>query len=605
MVRDYKRKPGSRNYRNYNEAQLEEALRKVVEGSMTMRTASQEYKIPFGTLNNKFHGRNVKMAGGQSIFSHAEEIAILNAVVKCADWGFPLSMLELRMFAKSFLDQSGRKIKCFQNNLPGKDWVRSLLKRHNTSVAQRVSANINKERASISRDTINKYFDNLKETVKDIPPQNIFNYDETNVNDEPGKGKGIYRRGVKYPEKIANHSKSATTIMVCGSADGTLLPPYIIYKSEHLYNTWRENGPKGYPCCNKACCAVGCRFNRTSHGWMDSSTFQDWFESSFLPHARRLEGKKILIGDNLASHFSETVIRLCEENDVAFVCLVPHSTHICQPLDVSFFRPMKTAWRAILTNYKMKHSRQSGIPKDVFPSLLRESLEKMDSVSTQTKHKSGDGEVSAIKRNLINGFEATGIYPFNAQKVLIKIPGDNDPAQEVNEVLTQFLKEKRYGDDSERAPRKKKTRLIVEPGKSVTADNASSSEDEAQYSPIHLSDNENDNTPNEDVVEEVTNYLKPTLDLLIPDTFVLVRYLQGKRKSIWFKYVCVVKEKYSDSEFTVAGLKSVNSDHNVFSLVKNDISTVPIEDILAVLPNPIFNKEMHYQFPHKIDVLEL
>ncbi|KAF5276767.1 hypothetical protein FQR65_LT16200 [Abscondita terminalis] len=82
-----------------------------------------------------------------------------------------------------------------------------------------------------------------------------------------------------------------------------------------------------------------------------------------------------------------------------------------------------------------------------------------------------------------------------------------------------------------------------------------------------------------------------------------MKYLQGKRKSVWFKYVCVVKEKYSDSEFTVAGLKSVNSDHNVFCLVKNDISTVPMEDILAVLPNPIINKEMHYQFPHKIDVL--
>lgn len=61
-----------------------------------------------------------------------------------------------------------------------------MLKRHNISVAQRVSANINKARAE-SRDTITKYVDNLKETVKNVPPQNILNYDETNVNDEPGK----------------------------------------------------------------------------------------------------------------------------------------------------------------------------------------------------------------------------------------------------------------------------------------------------------------------------------------------------------------------------------------------------------------------------------
>ena len=25
---------------------------------------------------------------------------------------------------------------------------------------------------------------------------------------------------------------------------GTLLPPFIVYKSEHLYDTWLANGPK-------------------------------------------------------------------------------------------------------------------------------------------------------------------------------------------------------------------------------------------------------------------------------------------------------------------------------------------------------------------------
>lgn len=98
MIRDYKIKPDSREYRNYNEAQLE-GLRKVVEESMKTRTANQEYKIPFGTLNNKLHGRNVapKMTEGQS---HAEEIAILNSAVKSADWGFPLSNVRIENISK-------------------------------------------------------------------------------------------------------------------------------------------------------------------------------------------------------------------------------------------------------------------------------------------------------------------------------------------------------------------------------------------------------------------------------------------------------------------------------------------------------------------------
>lgn len=55
----------------------------------------------------------------------------------------------------------------------------------------------------------------------------------------------LYRRGVKYPEKIVNHTKSCTTIMMCGSADGTVHPPYVVYKSEHLYNTWKQGGMNG------------------------------------------------------------------------------------------------------------------------------------------------------------------------------------------------------------------------------------------------------------------------------------------------------------------------------------------------------------------------
>lgn len=71
---------------------------------------------------------------------------------------------------------------------------------------------------------------------------------------------------------------------------------------------------------------------------MDATTFKDWFVSSFLPYAKRLEGRKALLGDNLASHFNDNVLNLCEEHNIAFVCLVPHSTHLCQPLDVAFFK---------------------------------------------------------------------------------------------------------------------------------------------------------------------------------------------------------------------------------------------------------------------------
>ena len=111
--------------------------------------------------------------------------------------------------------------------------------------------------------------------------------------DDPGKKFKIYRRGVKYPEQICNFSKSATTIMICGSASGVLLPPNIIYRSTKMWNTWTENGPKGKPCCEDRCCSSGSRYNRKNHGWMEASTFTDWFMTKlFFTKCKETRWKK-------------------------------------------------------------------------------------------------------------------------------------------------------------------------------------------------------------------------------------------------------------------------------------------------------------------------
>lgn len=100
----------------------------------------------------------------------------------------------------------------------------------------------------------------------------------------------------------------------------------------------------------------------------------------FLPHAKRQPGRKVVIGDSLSSHFTSEVVQACEENNIAFLCLVPNSTHLLQPLDVGFFRPFKIAWRKIIADYKQKNPRTKGIPKSVFPELLKNSLSAMDTI---------------------------------------------------------------------------------------------------------------------------------------------------------------------------------------------------------------------------------
>ncbi|KAJ2937286.1 hypothetical protein O0L34_g19527 [Tuta absoluta] len=130
MVRTYKKMPGTRNYRNYSDETLEEALQKITNDELSINAASIQYHIPFGTLYNKFKGQYGKSPGGQPVFSHTEEISILRAASTCADWGFPLTLLDLRFYAKYYLDKQGKVVERFKNNLPGVEWAVSVLKRH-------------------------------------------------------------------------------------------------------------------------------------------------------------------------------------------------------------------------------------------------------------------------------------------------------------------------------------------------------------------------------------------------------------------------------------------------------------------------------------------
>ena len=165
----------------------------------------------------------------------------------------------------------------------------------------------------MSPEIVEKFFLNYSAVADGIPPTNVFNYDETNLTDDPGaQKKFLFRKGVKYTEKVMDTTKTSISIMFCGSAAGDLLPPYVVYKGETLWTNWCLEGPSH------------CRYYVTKNGWFDMGAFENWFETVFLPAVTRLDGPKVLVGDNLTSHISLNVIRQCRSNNIQFVCLPPH-----------------------------------------------------------------------------------------------------------------------------------------------------------------------------------------------------------------------------------------------------------------------------------------
>ena len=142
-----------------------------------------------GTLSNKINDKHSGKAGHPAAFTECEEASFVSHIKSVALWGFPFDMLDLRVLAQTYLNSKGRIVKQFRNNLPSAEWAGSFPRRHKSEQAARTCQNIKRARTCVSAKTVSAYFNNLEQTLKDgeeIPPSNLFNYDETNLSDNPG-----------------------------------------------------------------------------------------------------------------------------------------------------------------------------------------------------------------------------------------------------------------------------------------------------------------------------------------------------------------------------------------------------------------------------------
>lgn len=122
---------------------------------MSVTAAAEKYGIPKSTVSCEVSGKNLSAYGHPTVFSSKEEVTIAKHVYTVADWGFPMNMFDLQMLGKLYLDQRGRKVSNFKNNLPGKEWARGLMRRHGALITTRLCQNIKVIRSKV--DAVNKY----------------------------------------------------------------------------------------------------------------------------------------------------------------------------------------------------------------------------------------------------------------------------------------------------------------------------------------------------------------------------------------------------------------------------------------------------------------
>lgn len=156
-----------------------------------------------------------------------------------------------------------------------------------------------------------------------------------------------------------------------------------------------------------------------SKGWTCDIIGLEWVIRVFDPATRaKANGKRrALIFDGHGSHVQPELLRFCIDNNISLLLMPPHSSHLCQPLDVGVFSPLKAYLSAELDKIT-----RYGIP----------NVKKFEWAEAYRCAR-----IKTMTQRIIKGaFWNAGLNPVNRLKVLHRMPGgdeSNIEDQEIND----------------------------------------------------------------------------------------------------------------------------------------------------------------------------
>jgi len=373
---------------SYGVEKLQEALRKVKSGEISKRKAESLYGVPRKTLTRHMKGEVKKMGNlgryecdlGQDF-----ERALVVHAQHLQQMMFGINTVELRKLAFDLAEKEKLSHR-FKDSTAGKTWLRGFLARH-PELAIRTPEPTSLGRAvGFNKPCVDRFFDLYKTELQKhtYTADRIYNVDESGLTVVHKPRKVLAMKGMKQVGKVTSGEKGQTTTIVCAmNAAGSYVPPMIIFKRKRMSEILLRGSPAG---------TIGCC---STNGWIDAALFLKWL-NHFISHVKpTVDDKVILILDGHCSHKSLEVIDLARSNGVVIVCLPPHTTHRLQPLDRTFYGPLKSKYNSECDKFMLSHAGQR-IGQFDLAALFGAAYIRTASVE-----------------KAVTGFKSTGIWPFN------------------------------------------------------------------------------------------------------------------------------------------------------------------------------------------------
>lgn len=283
-------------------------------------------------------------------------------------------------------------------------WVSRFLNRHHVYlISKSVTAMDSNRHNGDSEAKYSMYFDALHSKIikYSIELKDRYNMDEKGFAiGVLGRSNRIFSRRAWEKGEVRQSNQDGNrewvSLLACICADGTALPPGVIFASKNstIQARWvAEIDPETQP------------IHATSSptGWTNNDIGLAWLKQVFDRYTKRkaLQRYRLLIVDGHGSHLTRDFLEYCHQNRIIVAILPPHSTQTLQPLDVVCFKSLSSNYSKCLSNYLQESQGLSPIGKPEFMHLFWPAW---TNTFTETL--------------VLSAFRATGISPLNANVIL-------------------------------------------------------------------------------------------------------------------------------------------------------------------------------------------
>jgi hypothetical protein len=354
-----------------------------------------KYNVDRSMLSRRHQGLQAPhktQASHQLKLSPKQELELVRYITKLTKQGLPPTREMIRNFSSEVAYQQ-----------LSESWVTRFIDRHIIHLISKWTSAMDRLRhLADSESKYRLYFELLHQKITQyhLEARDIYNMDEKSfLIGLIGRSKRIFSRRQWEKKEVRaslqDGSRKFLTLLACCCADGSSLPPALIYAAANgaIRSSWVEDIKAG---------EHEVVVSSSPTGWSNDDVGLAWLEQVFDRYTKQRSGRwRLLILDDHGSHVTMEFINYCDHHRILLIILPPHSTHTLQPLDVVLSKLLSQAYSNKLTNHLHKAQGLIPIKKGDFFPLFRSAW-----ISSFTGNR------------ILKAFEATGIWPMDTNVIL-------------------------------------------------------------------------------------------------------------------------------------------------------------------------------------------